>query len=799
MSGEWQELFAPAPVPAWLVAFDDEPGEAVDALLWGRFYFGNLQMAEPAELLIDWLDLLEDRGDFASRLDRALCEWLEAHWLEHPEVSEEILAAAWSRLLAVAAWSDDLVRTGAALRERFDEAHEFLGPLSPSPSQDPLGLFFAAVAAHQTDRTLAPIWWRLCDLPDGVPPYHARYAIAGLRGLRPEKGDPGGGFRRDVARGVVRLARSFYRLSKEGVLGAKVARQQYQTVGLLSYAAFPFAEAWTEALAQELRHLEEPIGPWLARLIPGGSPRLQRLIRERRSATGHSESQLGERHLRDWARRGRAIAESLREGDLSAVPAAERLLHQERAHAQANGDSEPLVRNFAGKVVRPRPAQAIEWADEARLWAPSNPYTWTILFRGLQQSGRSDQALAIGWETIERFPDNVVARNGLGEVLKSRGDLDQAEAIYRQTVERFPSDVVARTGLARLLNLRSGASEQSAEIEPEGTSPDTAPAESRRDSEPSMAPAGLPAFSDRDLPISEVREPAAEYGEESEPGAVTLPLTAPVRSLADAEPEQTRTTRDGVFRRGERRITLGQARLYRRLARYATAEPSTSSAAFLERAETLLERILKAFPADPRALAEKAYLLLDVGRHEEARAVLEEHFHRLAGAPDLLAALARAEREEARARQVELNEETVRRLLAPGRQLRALGAGFEPLVRLQAGRAYLALCDGQARIEGAAGAFGGLKTWVRDHLPEEREVRARKPLAFDPWLSLELRRSLLESLDVEAPLGGAQIPAIEANLERHHHWLDELEEDIGIRASAALAPVLPLRLPRAPA
>ncbi len=71
MNDEWQEAFAPAPVPSWLVDFAEEPGDAIDALLWGRYYFGNLQMAEPDELLIDWLDLLEGRGDFAGRLDRA--------------------------------------------------------------------------------------------------------------------------------------------------------------------------------------------------------------------------------------------------------------------------------------------------------------------------------------------------------------------------------------------------------------------------------------------------------------------------------------------------------------------------------------------------------------------------------------------------------------------------------------------------------------------------------------------------------------------------------------------------------
>jgi len=55
---------------------------------------------------------------------------------------------------------------------------------------------------------------------------------------------------------------------------------------------------------------------------------------------------------------------------------------------------------------------------------------------------------------VTRFPENVVARNGLAEVLKSRGELPEAERLYRETVTRFPSDVVARTGLAEVLKSR---------------------------------------------------------------------------------------------------------------------------------------------------------------------------------------------------------------------------------------------------------------------------------------------------------------------------------------------------------
>jgi len=54
-------------------------------------------------------------------------------------------------------------------------------------------------------------------------------------------------------------------------------------------------------------------------------------------------------------------------------------------------------------------------------------------------------------QTVERFPNDVVARNGLAEVLKKEGDYTLARNIYEQTVERFPNDAVARNGLAEAL------------------------------------------------------------------------------------------------------------------------------------------------------------------------------------------------------------------------------------------------------------------------------------------------------------------------------------------------------------
>jgi len=54
-------------------------------------------------------------------------------------------------------------------------------------------------------------------------------------------------------------------------------------------------------------------------------------------------------------------------------------------------------------------------------------------------------------DTIAKFPQDVVARNGYAEILKLRNQLEESEQVYRDTIAKFPQDVVARTGYANLL------------------------------------------------------------------------------------------------------------------------------------------------------------------------------------------------------------------------------------------------------------------------------------------------------------------------------------------------------------
>jgi tetratricopeptide (TPR) repeat protein len=71
----------------------------------------------------------------------------------------------------------------------------------------------------------------------------------------------------------------------------------------------------------------------------------------------------------------------------------------------------------------------------------------------LKALGRLAEALEAYEATVRDFPEDVVARNGKGEVLKALGRLAEALEAYEATVRDFPEDVVARNGKATLLVL----------------------------------------------------------------------------------------------------------------------------------------------------------------------------------------------------------------------------------------------------------------------------------------------------------------------------------------------------------
>ena len=82
---------------------------------------------------------------------------------------------------------------------------------------------------------------------------------------------------------------------------------------------------------------------------------------------------------------------------------------------------------------------------------PDDVVAHTARAETLRAMGRLDEALDALDQTIERFPDNVVARTARAETLRAMGRLDEALDALDQTIERFPDNVVTRTARAETL------------------------------------------------------------------------------------------------------------------------------------------------------------------------------------------------------------------------------------------------------------------------------------------------------------------------------------------------------------
>jgi tetratricopeptide (TPR) repeat protein len=229
----------------------------------------------------------------------------------------------------------------------------------------------------------------------------------------------------------------------------KIAKDEFQRTCRLTMAAFPFEKVWREFWRDIVPGSKnQPPTDWI-KLWQG--PASQRL-----NLRGS-----GKQHLvrwtypnPDWANRATQIAKALRHGDLGKLADARRLLHEETRYAKRMGDAHAATLsacNFANSIRRIRPDIALEWLILARQLEPWNARGWNIAVVTLISANRKTEALQLAVETVERFPDDVFARNGLAAVLRAQKRYVDAEAVYRDTVKRFPDNVFVRNGLAEVL------------------------------------------------------------------------------------------------------------------------------------------------------------------------------------------------------------------------------------------------------------------------------------------------------------------------------------------------------------
>ncbi|MFY9824729.1 MAG: tetratricopeptide repeat protein [Thermoanaerobaculia bacterium] len=445
------QIFQGRQAPRWLHQFQTDPDTALLDLLLGRAILGHLNVDEPSEILLDWLETLGP--DFEESVDAALARWIERSWgrFSLPESkSAAVLAIAWSRAGSLIAFESCLVQSARCLRRLFPQDRLFLSALSEGRARDPEGRAWLALARHQKDRFLLQDWWRMSNLAPDVPWYHGAYGIQGLRGLPAESAAREGTFPAEVAEGLARLASGLFQRVTEGWLEEATARAEFLRTARLTMDAYPLRDRWLSFWrhALQARRISEEEGPsWIKELFP------QELKTVEQPPKRTTQKRWAEPDPA-WPIVIKEVAARLRSRDLSVLGDAEELLRDQAKFAELTGNTYFVVRsacNFAARVRESRPDLALAWAELARRFDPWTAFAWTIMTASLLSLDRIDEARDVATRAIERFPDNVVARNGLAEILKAQGHLVESELVYQETVSRFPGDLFARNGLAEVL------------------------------------------------------------------------------------------------------------------------------------------------------------------------------------------------------------------------------------------------------------------------------------------------------------------------------------------------------------
>jgi len=451
MNLDLDRIFRGGRVPDWLRSFAADPDTALHDLVLGRADLGHLTVADPVDLLLGWLRALANRSDFTAQVDQSLSSWILRNWglIELPGGADSatLTSAAWVRVGELLAAAPTLTAAGDVLAQRVLADRRYLNSLCEGRSRDPQAAAWLALATHQRDRSLLTTWWQLCELPPDQPWYRGRCGIAGLRALPGKSAARAGGFPKEVAEGLNRFGLALWRLRDEGWLSPDLAAEEFLDVVRLCLSAYPFPDRWMSFWRHVLRrdYRRGDLGAWIQRLLPRVADEQSSKGSNRPNWTNYDPA---------WSDRRNAIAEKLRRGSEGAVAEAERLLAEQHRYFERSGDSYGLAYSattLSAAVRRRQPTKALQWARLAKEVEPWNSYAWNNEGQALLVRGDGIAAMEVYRETKARFPDNVVARNGLAEVLKAQHRFADAEAEYREAKALFPDNVFARNGLAEVL------------------------------------------------------------------------------------------------------------------------------------------------------------------------------------------------------------------------------------------------------------------------------------------------------------------------------------------------------------
>ncbi len=438
----WLDEFERAP----MAAFGDllagyariPPYERADAPDAARMLFGPLSSEDPARRL----------------LGTAILDWLEQRRRQSPPANPARLQS-WVREVCEAFEIVSLLDVSEAaigLRRRFDEWNAWVARFVLAPSRDARAEYWRMLAltqplvaksgARNNPDSLAPHWVDICQAADSMLPH--RYLRIGLLGLRRLQSALDG---KDVpwVAGLMRWAlacdpkptefQAEWRALKP--MYPRTDRQWRQVVGHLLETTLFCADR--DALLALWR----------------GDSDIAPIARERFHLRGEMLRSPGP----DDAR---AVTDRIGESWDRIEPRIDMLMHQHRRFLSAASDPQYFVRavHTLGRALirtradephaRARKAEAL--AREGLDWAPHDRHLWSLWREALEADGALEAAELVGWESVRRDPNNADARTQLATLLaEALGRPADAETLLRGTIATFPDNVVARNQLAELL------------------------------------------------------------------------------------------------------------------------------------------------------------------------------------------------------------------------------------------------------------------------------------------------------------------------------------------------------------
>ena len=441
---------------AWLDALATQPDAALDALLMGEAWLGAYAAQEPAQALPQFLPVAHE-----DTLDSALLNWLSRQLRQNtlpPEATPKQYALALTQA-GVLMQTLSLPRSVAWCRERAPTLWAWLNRQPSFASRDPRGAFLRALALHQTNRDLLPFWMGLCR--QGQPRWVA-LALFGLRRMPVnDDGQMPAGLPTALVGGLLDYGLSLHRHA--GDAPQKQTEQKRKWLAELDFlsAVYPMSSKnWQtrlrDALAVRPQDAVRPVRHWLDERWPAINQPL---------AAGSGRRPM---HAPYWAEEVAPLLDQFDQKQRQVTPQIRTLMAQHEHFVQETGESYFLVRAYCrladfllkspdhqASTARDA-AWALQLGQQAVLWAPGDPQSWSAVARALDELGDWPGAQTVFWYARRRFPYDPQTHSQLGHALAMRGQVAEGEAVYRAAIRRFPDNPVCWADLGNTLRIAQG-------------------------------------------------------------------------------------------------------------------------------------------------------------------------------------------------------------------------------------------------------------------------------------------------------------------------------------------------------